>query len=88
MDCGKDWSGEHIELIIERGPHSSANWKKAVRQLRQETEDKVKHKYAIIVKYGDIKNDIPKKLKISPVPDPAEIKSLKMHYGFLIHTVP
>ena len=28
---------------------------------------KVNHKYAIIVKWGDIKNEIPKKLKISPV---------------------
>ena len=51
----------------ERGPHRSANRKKAVRQLRQETEDKAKHKYAIIVKWGYKKNDIPKKPKMSPV---------------------
>ena len=35
--------------------------KKAVRQLCQETEDKVKHQYARAVKWGDIKNDIPPK---------------------------
>ena len=67
MDFGEDWSREHIDIMIERGPHQSANGEKSVRQLRQETEYKVKHKYARIVKWGDIKNDIPNKLKISPV---------------------
>ena len=38
-----------------------------MRQLRQETEDKIKHNYARVVKWGDIKNDLPPKLKISPV---------------------
>ena len=67
LDCGKYWSCENIEVMPKRGPHRSANRKKAVRQLRQETEDKAKHKYAIIVKWGYKKNDIPKKLKMSPV---------------------
>ena len=67
VEFGKEWSHEHIELMLERGPHQLANGKKAMRQLRQETEDKVKHKHAIIVKWGDIKNYIPKKLKISLV---------------------
>ena len=56
-----------MDLMLERGPHRSANGKKAVRQLLQETEDKVKHQYARVVKWGDIKNDIPPKLKISHV---------------------
>ena len=67
VDCGKDWSREHIDLMPERGPHRSANGKRAVCQLRQETEDKVKHKYAIILKWCDIKNYIPNKIQISPV---------------------
>ena len=33
VDCGKDWTPEHVVLMIERGPHRSANCKKAVRQL-------------------------------------------------------
>ena len=53
--------------MLKRGPHWSANREKSVRQLHQETEDKVNHKYKIIVKWGDIKNDIPKKLKMSPM---------------------
>ena len=53
--------------MLERGTHRSDNVKKAVHQILQETEDKVKHKYTRVLKWGDIKNDIPPKLKISPV---------------------
>ena len=67
VDCGEDWSLEQIILLLKRGPHRSANCKKAVRQLRQETADKVLHKYARVVKWGDIKENMPKKLKLSPV---------------------
>ena len=67
VDCGENWTKEHIGLMLERGPHRSANCRKAVRQLRLETEDKVKHSYARVIKWGEIKNNIPDKLKISPV---------------------
>ena len=67
VDCGADWTAEHIELMLERGPHRSATGKAAVRQLRKETEDKIKHNYARVVKWGDIKKNPPKKLKFSPV---------------------
>ena len=50
VDCGEDWLREHIEIMIKRGPHRSSNRKYSVRQLSQEAEDKVKHKYEIIVK--------------------------------------
>ena len=49
VDCGKDCSRENMEIMLEIGPHRSANGEKSVHQLCQETEDKVKHKYAIIV---------------------------------------
>ena len=67
VDCGQDWTQEHVVLMLKRGPHRSANCKKAVRQLRQETEEKIKNKYARVVRWGDIKENMPKKLKISPV---------------------
>ena len=67
VNCGKDWSMEQIIIFLEQGPHCSATCKKATRQLRQETEDKIKHKYARVVCWGDIKNNIPKNLKLSPV---------------------
>jgi hypothetical protein len=67
VQCGPDWSEEKILKLLRRGPHRSAKLKAAVRQLRQETQEKIKHGYARVVKWGDICRNIPKKLKISPV---------------------
>jgi hypothetical protein len=67
VDCGPDWSREHIEALLHRGPHKSSTSKAAIKQLRDETRDKIKHGYARLVHWSEIKNDIPKKLKISPV---------------------
>ena len=53
--------------MLQRGPHRSALAKKAVRQLRQETADKITHKYVLMVKWGDIKTNITTTFKISPV---------------------
>ena len=53
--------------MLQRGPHRSDLTKKAGRQLRQETADKIARKYACVLEWGDIKDNIPQKLKISPV---------------------
>ena len=53
--------------MLQRGPHRLALTKKSRRQLCQETADKIMHKYARVVKWGDIKDNIPPKLKMSPV---------------------
>ena len=66
-NCGPNWSQEHIEAALRRGPHPSALSNDAKEALYQETQDKVNSGYARVVKYGDIKADLPKKLKISPV---------------------
>ena len=58
---------EHIELMLQRGPNRSDLAKKAGRQLFQDPADKIAHKYACVLKWGDIKDKIPQKLKISPV---------------------
>ena len=73
--------------MLERVPRQSANRKKAVSQLHQETEDKVKHQYACVVKWGDIKNDIPPKLKISPVamiPHKSKLFQCIMNFSFTL----
>ena len=67
VDCGPNWTTEKILLLLQRGPHPSANEPDAIDQLREETKDKVKHQYARVVKWGEIKDNIPPKLKISPV---------------------
>ena len=67
VDCGPNWSKEHLTLLLLRGPHISAKEKIAAKQLQLETNEKIKHGYARIVKWGAIKNNIPPKLKISPI---------------------
>ena len=67
VDCGPVWTKEQIELLLEKGPHRSAQMKSVIKQLREETNDKIKHGYARVVKWGEIKQEMPKKLKISPV---------------------
>lgn len=41
VNCGDNWSYKHIVLMLQRGPHWSSLSKKDVRQLRQETLEKV-----------------------------------------------
>ena len=67
VNCGKDWDKEHIIELMTRGPHRSAKSKAAIKFLREETAEKIKGNYAKIVKWKDIKDNIPAKLKISPV---------------------
>ena len=67
VDCGDDWSEERIIDAIVRGPHQSAYLDGAVGFLHEETMEKVKNGFARVVKWKDIKNSIPPKLKISPV---------------------
>ena len=66
-NCGPNWKQEHIEAAILKGPHSSATDPQALIALHEETAEKVKNGYATVVRYGDIKDKIPPKLKISPV---------------------
>ena len=67
VDCGPDWSVEQVKLLLQRGPHQSAKGKAAIKQLRDETMDKIKHGYARVVTWKEIKENMPSKLKISPV---------------------
>ena len=67
VDCGPDWTQEKILLLLQRGPHQSARLPPAVKQLREETKEKCAQGYARVVRWGDIKHKIPRRLKISPV---------------------
>ena len=66
-DCGPDWTKDHIEAAILKGPHSSAHDPAALKALHAETTDKVANGYAKVIRYGDIADKLPAKLKISPV---------------------
>lgn len=67
VDCGPAWTPIHIRRALERGNHPSALEPEAVEALKQETQEKVNNKYARVVKWKDIKNNIPPTLKVSPV---------------------
>lgn len=67
VDCGENWSIQQIEAALLRGSHPSAKAKEAIIEMRKEAADKEQGGYAKVVRYGDIKDDIPPQLKISPV---------------------
>jgi hypothetical protein len=67
VDCGEDWDMTKIMAMLERGPHISAKDPQAITQLQAETKEKVKNNYARVVRFSDIRSNIPNLLKISPV---------------------
>ena len=67
VDCGKDWDQAHIEAALRRGPHQSSKTKEAVAAFQEEIQAKIKNGFSKLVRYGDIKENLPKSLKISPV---------------------
>ena len=67
VNCGKNRTREHIELMLQRGPHKLAKNKKAIIQLRLETKDKIAQGYTRVVKWKDIKQNMPPNLKVLPV---------------------
>ena len=66
VDCGPNWSCERITDAIRCGSHKSAYLPGAVEFLQKETDEKVKNGYARVVRWKDIKDNIPLLLKISP----------------------
>ena len=67
VDCGPQWTLQHIIKMLKRGPHKSATSKRATKALRDETDTKIKQGYSRIVKWGEIKDSLHKNFKLSPV---------------------
>ena len=67
VNCGSDWTRDEIVAALRRGPHPSARQQNAAQALHKEVHDKVAQGYAKIVKWKDIKNNLPANLKLSPV---------------------
>ena len=67
VDTGPDWDQDQILTALKRGPHQSAYAKGAPEFLQQETTEKVAHNFAKLVKWSDIKNNLPTNFKLSPV---------------------
>ena len=67
VDCGPNWPEEHIIAALQKGPHISSTHKEAIIALELETAEKIAGGYARVVKWKDIKGNLPPKLKLSPV---------------------
>ena len=67
VDCGNNWTHEQIIAALQRGPHISAHHPIARKCLIDEAHEKVRGGYAKIIKFKNIKDNIPASLKISPV---------------------
>ena len=63
----KPWTKQHIIQALQRGPHISAKQKDAKKYLAQETDMKIKQGYMTKTTWGNIKDNIPINLKISPL---------------------
>ena len=67
VDCGQDWTQSQIEDALRYGAHPSAQATDALACLLQETKTKVEEGFAKVVTYKDIKDNLPQKLKLSPI---------------------
>ena len=62
-----NWTHDMIITALKKGPHISAKLPEAKAYLIKETEDKIKQGFMRKVRWGDIKHNYPKNLKISPL---------------------
>ncbi|EJK76910.1 hypothetical protein THAOC_01298, partial [Thalassiosira oceanica] len=67
VDAGPPWSTEQIQKAIERGPHISALAPDAMQAFREEVTKKVEQGQVKIIAWDEIKDEVPKELKISPI---------------------
>ena len=58
---------EHIDVELCKVPHPSADTEEAMKALHNDTKEKVANVYAKVIIYGDLKENLPAKLKISAV---------------------
>jgi len=67
VDCRAPWTREHLEVAVNRGPHSSAKTPMAAKCLCEEAREKERQGQARIIKWDDIKHAPHKNMKISPL---------------------
>ena len=65
--CDDPWTKEMVIAALKRGNHISAKDPEAREYLIKEVERKVAEGYQIVVRWGDIKDDLPENIKLSPV---------------------
>ena len=67
LDCGQDWTIAQMEVAIHKGPHQSAQSPEASNALHTEALEIFAEGSCRMVKWKDIKDNSPPKLKISQI---------------------
>ena len=58
-DCGEEWTVEHIEAALCWGPHPLADAEYEMKSRHYETKKKVINWYAKVIRYGELKKNLP-----------------------------
>jgi hypothetical protein len=67
VDCGEDWTSEMIEAAIQQGPHKSALTPESITLIEEDVAYQVRAGYAQVVNWETLKENLPPKLKVSPL---------------------
>ena len=67
VDVGPDWTLEQLEAAVARGPHTSALKPDAIEQIQVEARDKAAQGFATIYKWDELRKNLPRLLKLSPL---------------------
>ena len=66
-NTGANWTVDQLDAAVERGPHQSALEPEARDQHKNEVMEKVARGQARIVDWADLRKNLPRNLKISPI---------------------
>lgn len=66
-DCSEDWPPAEMQAAIDRGPRRSALLPEAIECVQKEAREKAAQGCACIVRWDNIKDAPPKRLKIHPL---------------------
>ena len=67
VTMGWDWTLEELEAAVKKGPHVSALLPDAIEQIQVEAREKEKQGFANIFKWEELNENLPSKLKLSPL---------------------
>ena len=79
IKTGRYWNKEEIHVAVIRVPHESALADDTIAHFTAEAKGKVASKRASLVLYYDIKGNIPKQMKVSPISAiPHKLKAFRL----------
>ena len=67
VSVGRDWTLKELEAAVEKGPHKSALEPDAIEQMQVEAREKEAQGFAKIYLWEELKKNLPKALKLSPL---------------------